>query len=167
MRIAHSLKGLAGTIGTTELQEAALAVEQDRHRGLEPGMSLVCLAASLRVIMATLESSLGKEISSPVPCATTPTSLVDVGPMLKKLEQYVRDSDSEAVDYLAECLKHLVAVVAMEEMVDCLEKNIADYDFDEAFTTLHTMMNELEPSGTGEPERGSRNGGYEPMSFIY
>jgi two-component system sensor histidine kinase/response regulator len=139
-RIAHSLKGLAGTIGTTELQEAAWAVEQDLHRGLEPGDSLVHLAASLRVIMATLESSLGEKTSAPVPFAAAPTSLVDVVPMLKKLEQYVLDSDSEAADYLAECRQHLVAAVAQEEMVVCLEKSIADYDFDEALATLSTMM---------------------------
>ncbi|MBC7962728.1 MAG: response regulator [Steroidobacteraceae bacterium] len=150
-RIAHSLKGLAGTIGAAELQEAALAVEQDLHRGLESGDSLIRLATSLRVIMATLESSLAKETPSPVPFATVPTSLVDVGPMLKKLEQYVLDSDSEAADYLAECRPHLVAAVAMEEMVVCLEKSIADYDFDEALTTLNSMMNELEPAGIGEP----------------
>jgi len=149
-RIAHSLKGLAGTIGATELQEAALAVEQDLHRGLEPWTNLVRLAKLLREIMATLESSLGKETSSPVPLATALTSLVDVGTMLKKLELYVIGSDSEAADYLAECRQHLVAAVAMKEMVVCLEKNLADYDFDEALTTLHAMRKELEQTGTGE-----------------
>jgi hypothetical protein len=123
-----------------ELQEAALAVEQDLHRGFEPGMNLDHMAALLREIMATLESSLVKEASSPVQSATATTSTAEVEPMLKKLEQYVRNSDSEAVDYLAECRHDLVAAVAMEEMVVCLEKSIADYDFDEALTTLHKML---------------------------
>ena len=70
--------------------------------------------------------------------------------MLKKLELYVIGSDSEAADYLAECRQHLVAAVAMKEMVVCLEKNLADYDFDEALTTLHAMRKELEQTGTGE-----------------
>jgi two-component system, sensor histidine kinase and response regulator len=139
-RIAHTLKGLAGTIGASELQEAALAVEQALHRGLEPGDSLDQMAALLRETMATLESNLGNETASPVSIAIAPTSLVDVGPMLKKLEQYVRNSDSEAADYLAECRQHLVAAVAMEELVVCLEKSIADYDFDEALATLSIMM---------------------------
>jgi CheY-like chemotaxis protein len=150
-RIAHSLKGLAGTIGAAELQEAALAVEQDLHRGLESGDSLAHMTALLREFMATLESSLRNEVTYPVACATVPFSPADLGPMLKKLERYVLDSDSEAADYLAQLRQHLVAVVTAEEMVVCLEKNIADYDFDEALTTLHTMMNELEPSRTGEP----------------
>ena len=151
-RIAHSLKGLAGTIGAAELQEAALAVEQDLHRGLEPGDSLYQMAAALRVVMAALESSLGKETSSLVPVATAPTSLAGVRPMLKKLEQYVLDSNSEAADYLAECRPHLVAAVAMEEMVVCLEKSLADYDFDEALATLSSMMS---PAGDVRMEEQS------------
>jgi len=149
-RIAHSLKGLAGTIGAKELQEAALAVERELHRGSEPGMSLDQMAAALRVIMITLESSLGKGTASPVQIVTTPISPEDLGPLLKKLEQYVLDSDSEAADFLAECRQQLIAAVAKEELVVCLEKNIADYEFDEALTTLQTIMNELEPSGTEE-----------------
>ncbi len=149
-RIAHTLKGLAGTIGAKELQESALAVEQDLHHGLEPGDSLVHLAELLQVIMAALESSLGKETSSSVTLASATPFLADVRPMLKKLEQYVQGSDSEAAGYLADCRQHLIAAVA-QEMVICLEKSIADYDFDEALTTLHTVMNELEPPGTGEP----------------
>ena len=150
-RIAHSLKGLAGTIGALELQEAALAVEQDLHQGLEPGDNLDRLATLLRVVMTTLDSSLGKTTSVPVTFAITPASLTEVGYMLKKLEQYVLGSDSEAADYLAECRQQLVVSVVWEEKVVCLEKRIADYDFDEALSTLHTMMNELEPTGTGEP----------------
>ena len=138
-RIAHSLRGLAGAIGAAELQEAALEVEQDLHRGLEPLESLLRLAALLRGTMATLTSSLAKEISAPAAFVTSQTSLVDIRPMLKKLEQYLLDSNSEAADYLAQCRQHLVAAVALE-LVLCLEKSLADYDFDEALTTVRTMM---------------------------
>ena len=138
-RLAHTLKGLAGTVGAVELQEVALAVEQDLHRGIEPGDNLARLAASLRGTMATLESSLKKENLSPVTFATAPIPLVEVEAMLKKLEQYLLNSDSEAADYLAQCRPLLTAVVAKERVV-CLEKQLAGYDFDEALATVRTMM---------------------------
>lgn len=150
-RIAHSLKGLAGTIGAPELQEAALAVEQDLHRGLESGDNFIRLTELLREIMAKLESSLGKENSSPVPPATPPISRDDAISVLKKLERYLLDSDSEAADYLEESRQHPLSAFSAGGVADCLEKNIADYDFDTALTTLHTMMNELETPRTGEP----------------
>ncbi|MBT1073398.1 response regulator [Pelotalea chapellei] len=149
-RIAHSLKGLAGTIGATELQSSALAAEQELHRGLEPVDSLARLTKSLQALMTQLESSLGKEDSPLVPDATAAISPADLGLRLKKLEKYIHDSDSEAADCMAECRQHLVSVVAVEEMVVNLEKSIADYDFDEALTTLHAMMKEIESSGMGE-----------------
>ena len=142
-RVAHSLKGLAGTIGSSELQEVAWMVEQDLHGRIEPVDSLVRLSALLRVIVATLDASLEKMTLPPVASVLPLTYLAEVGPMLKKLEQYVLGSDIESADYLAECRQHFIAAVAEKEVVVNLEKSIADYDFDKALVTLHTIMNEL------------------------
>ncbi len=138
-RIAHTLKGLAGTIGATRLQEAARAVEQDLRQGLDAQEHLRLLAALLGGVVAQLRARQEREPAFAANPVTALASGPELRAMLEKLQRYALDSDSEAGDCLAGCKEQLKTRVDAE-LVASLEKCIADYDFDEAAAILAVLL---------------------------
>ncbi|OQX17637.1 MAG: hypothetical protein BWK76_10135 [Desulfobulbaceae bacterium A2] len=138
-RTAHTLKGLAGNIGATELAVVAQEVERSIAAGSPvPAMeqSLAFLASELEQVLAVIEQRPVPERLPPPP-AESPAAgeqvLLAAG--VASLHQLLRADDAEAVSCLEGLSPALAAYLAPEEL-DRLLRVVGRYDFDQAAELL-------------------------------
>lgn len=129
-RLAHTLKGVAGSIGAPIIQTLAADLEKAIRTG-EPDIESRCqqLSEALGPFAAQLRSALGTSVAEPTP----PSSPVDpeasraaAGKLLAMLEQF----DPSAVGFLEESQALLRPLFAQQWPE--LDKRVQDYAFAEA-----------------------------------
>jgi two-component system sensor histidine kinase/response regulator len=134
-REAHTLKGLAGNIGTEALYQAAERVERLLVNG-EPGDSIEIqiteLQTQLMSVMAAL-SQLGEHNATPVSGETQDITRVPV--LLDQLRGLLEDDDAEAGRPL-ESLTPLLAGTPHVGLLNELAEQVDDYDFEAALETI-------------------------------
>ncbi|MCP5159111.1 MAG: response regulator [Gammaproteobacteria bacterium] len=143
-RLAHTLKGVSGTLGASAIQQLAAALEQALGRQadtveLEP--LLVQTGEALDALVAHLRAALATAGQSTAPAA----SIVDWGklePILTRLEMLLSDDDAEAADYLATHRAALAGALPIEPFL-AIEKATNDYHFEAALQRLQTMIQAL------------------------
>jgi two-component system, sensor histidine kinase and response regulator len=143
-RTAHTVKGLAGTIGALDVHAVAADLERairDHSPAAQTDQLLRRFAGELARMTAMLHRALPEQ-SDPAPReAASSDDLLKTGELLRRLHGYVKESDSEAADYLAENRHILAATFAPGELAH-LEGSIASYHFDDALATLQTMVHQ-------------------------
>ena len=148
--LAHSLKGLAGNIGATDLQHAAATLETLLRQGateperldnaldqVEAQLEQVCQAIAL--------------LNDPQETDTANRSLEHLsdderrmlGALLHALDGYLSDSDLEAVDTL-EALLDFARQRSLQLDLKALQYSIESYDFDSAGQHLQPLLHSLE-----------------------
>jgi CheY-like chemotaxis protein len=141
VRTAHNVKGLAGTIGALEVQAVAADLERairDNALSARTDQLLRRFGVEFEHLVAMLRGAL-PELSDTAPGeAASPDDLLKTCELLLQLHNYIKESDSEAADYLAEYRHILAATIAPGDLA-LLEGSIANYDFDEAMATLQTI----------------------------
>ena len=139
-RLAHTLKGVCGTIGATDLQELAkkleTAIKNNRSRE-----EVDALLDKLQIPLADLVSQLEQQLP-----AKRLKTLVTVTPeQLKvvcvKLAAMLADDDSEAVDVLDAHADLLSA--AFPKHYCLIDESIKSFDFEVALTALRTATGTL------------------------
>jgi signal transduction histidine kinase/DNA-binding response OmpR family regulator/ABC-type nitrate/sulfonate/bicarbonate transport system substrate-binding protein/HPt (histidine-containing phosphotransfer) domain-containing protein len=134
-RLIHTLKGVAGNIGATEIQVQAAALELALHEH-EPKESidatLDVLGVSMSELVRSLEAALPQS-TTPVTVAVDPDSLVAA---CRKLGTLLAASDSEATEALEESAPVLRAAFAHQ--FPLIESAIRSYDFETALAELRT-----------------------------
>lgn len=137
-RVAHTVKGLAGNIGATQLLALAGSVEALLRHGTmdELPAALQAMAQELDLILSQMESAMGPSTTA---ADTTATPLmVDRAVLasdLQELAALLADDDSRAAkvaDSIAEKLRAVGQGVASMQ----LQKRIAKYEFEEALDAL-------------------------------
>lgn len=135
-RMAHTLKGLAGTLGMTNLQSLSSQLETEslrRDAGALPA-PVAQLSAELSKIIRSIRSTI-KEHPSVVE-VPKPSNL---GSALDKLEKTLLDGNPDA-------LRHLDGIGRIEgcerELGD-LRKSVDAYRFDHASEVLRTIRNRI------------------------
>ncbi|WP_295951427.1 response regulator [Rhodoferax sp.] len=136
-RLAHTLKGLAGNIGATPLQEAAGVLEtalRDRapHATLEP--LLLQTEQHLQHLVVVLGQALPDRRAEP-PAA--PVDQAEVRTLLRQLEAYLEADDADALAVLAQHGPALRGVLGADYAA--LEAAVADFSFEEARAVLARM----------------------------
>ncbi len=141
-RLAHTLKGIAGTIGSLLLAEAARKVEEAaKSKSASKIMNAANqLAAPLNVVMDGLRSLEKEKQTSDVEKAQiSPSELLEI---LNELEALLLDMDPESEQKAEE-----LAVKASGSKYADLAKKIlrvtADFEFEEAGKVLHHLKAEL------------------------
>ena len=156
-RVAHTVKGLAGTIGVLELQTVAAELERS-IRGPSPPEQADLQLRSFSDQLSRLLSALDQAATEPGAETSQAEDAIEVDPretvsVIRRLAHYIRESDSASSDYLAQFRALLLATFSSEELAQ-LAKNIGDYDFDESLETLQAMMDRAgideETNQTGE-----------------
>jgi CheY-like chemotaxis protein/HPt (histidine-containing phosphotransfer) domain-containing protein len=153
VRLAHTLKGVAGTVGASALQESAASLEaalkgqpeevpeaQITHTEAELDRTLSVLQA-----VATAEPLSGSGDGGGGVPADLSSRLQG---LLEKLEQY----DSEADDVLEEILGQ-VAGTPLADPLRALKKRVGEYDFEGAAEDLKELVASLDESANGVPSR--------------
>jgi CheY-like chemotaxis protein len=132
-RLAHTLKGVAGTIGATDLQQLAKRLEaaiKERRPRQEADVQLDELKMVLADLITQLEQQLPKErVKTAVP--VVPEQLKAV---CAKLEAMLADDDAEAVDVLDANAELLHA--AFPSHYQKIDDGIRSFDFEAALTAL-------------------------------
>ncbi len=153
VRLAHTLKGVAGTVGASALQESAASLEAAlKEQPEEAPEALIThteaeLDRTLSVLqaVATAEPLSGSvDGGGGVPADLSPR----LQGLLEKLEQY----DSEADDVLEEILAQ-VAGTPLADPLRALKKRVGEYDFEGAAEDLKELVASLDESADGVPPR--------------
>ncbi|WP_051321400.1 ATP-binding protein [Chrysiogenes arsenatis] len=101
--LAHTIKGAAGNIGATALQQGALQLEQ-AIRNQEPFLTVISLLQPLENMLSRLLQELAHvlDIDRPTRLSASPPSKERIAQLLNELAQLLENDQIEALDLLAE-----------------------------------------------------------------
>jgi two-component system, sensor histidine kinase and response regulator len=132
-RAAHSLKGVAATLGANALSEAAARVETAVRNGKDAGPEFRTLAILLETILAGLRAALpDSSIDGTGHLAGDPN---DVQEPLIRLKQLLETDDGEAADFIIDARQRLAGVLTPAE-IRALSERVGKFDFDDALKYL-------------------------------
>ena len=124
-RLAHTVKGTAGSIGAAALAEAAGTVESAIRRG-DTGVSLESLTLELARVTAAIRTATIDASAPPTPIVPADSSALI--PPLNRLRRLLADDDGEVLDYIHEIRPVLAAALTPEE-VEALAARVGGMDF--------------------------------------
>ncbi len=133
-RAAHTLKGVAGSIGARQLQAEAAAVEAALRRGDPPAEALARLApaaTTLEALLAALVTAIPPEAEA---AAAGEVDGEALRAAVERLERLLEQDDIEAVGALDAAAPLLAA--AFGERAAPLRKLVKGYRFEEALAAL-------------------------------
>ena len=136
-RLAHTLKGLAGNIGATSLQEVGGVLETALREHAAPA-TLQPLQqqaqAQLRHLVAALDQALPERRAEPAAASAVPLDRTEVHTLLGQLEGYLEADDADALAVLAQHGPALRGVLGAD--FSALEAAVAGFSFEEARAVL-------------------------------
>ena len=137
-RTAHTVKGLAATLGADKLAKLAGILEADLQKESElPTGSLENFTLELAATVVVISSAFCLRPTTDG-CADDETSAVDpvaLAASLAKLRQLLSDGDSSVLDHL-EADHTLLACGLGAKTCQAILKAVKDYDFDLALENL-------------------------------
>jgi two-component system, sensor histidine kinase and response regulator len=137
-RVAHTIKGIAGSIGAKELQAAAAAVEQGLRdsNSAHTETDLSAFETALRRVVASIANLGELELASP--CSQPIPDLSKLLPKLSELELLLKNDDFDARNILEELLPHFQKT-PHAELFQVLTKKVAGYDFEAALAEFQII----------------------------
>jgi two-component system sensor histidine kinase/response regulator len=144
LRAAHTLKGVAGSIGARELQAQAALVETALRREAPPSEVEAFLTPAARALEALL-TSLASVIRQEV--AAVPAGPVDPGQLqaaVERIERMLEQDDPDAVRAFDEAAPLLIS--AFGDRAASVRKLAKGYRFDEALAALRQAAAERNAS---------------------
>ena len=139
-RTAHTLKGVAGTIGARLLQDRAAEVEQAVKSGMTMEKIEPLLEAAqdeLGRLVTALESTLGAE----KPVAVSDVDGAQAAPLLDRLEALLVNDDAEAVEVFNDNAP-LLRAAAGEDGTE-LERTMSGYMMVDALAVVRRIKSRL------------------------
>ena len=142
-RHAHTLKGLAATLGIARMQAAALALESAlRDGGGAPVGELLLQAAALEADFVALCQALQAVL--PCPVVSPPPAQLDwaqVRQVAERLEALLTEYDLGCTSLLSE--NQALFTAAFGPNAETLVRQIGNFDFDHALLTLRKALDEV------------------------
>ncbi len=149
--LAHTLKGVSGTIGAMGLFEAARVVDQALKAGevAQATEFLAQLEGELTTVLGGIAALASEE---PTP-AEMPTSVDPevVRPSLQRLRELLEENDTAAQRAFAE-LKELLIRTALARELERLEQSVEQYDFGNSLTIVDDIAEALNVSLEGKKD---------------
>ncbi|NGZ29099.1 MAG: response regulator, partial [Magnetococcales bacterium] len=145
-RLVHTLKGVAGTIGAKELQHATLRLEEAIKKGNGDQVQnlMTPFIHQVQVVLASLAplyTNYASQSITPQQEGELPNE-GQILPLLKQLAILLREGDANALEGVAQ-VKTLLSATRVNQDIATLEKQIDDYEFDEASLTLQRLVSAL------------------------
>jgi HPt (histidine-containing phosphotransfer) domain-containing protein len=145
-RIAHTIKGVSGSIGAAGLQRDAASLDsalKEEQQDLYPEL-LSRLEGALTPVMQGLEAlAVNGETEGPGAEDGSPMDIEAIMPLLDELQTLLEEMDPEAEDKAAD-LKTQLAGGAHQKLVTKLSKQVGEFEFEDAHKTLAELRNVLE-----------------------
>ena len=143
-RSAHTLKGVSGNIGATQLRELAASVEEVIKSGTDD--QLDSLTETARVELNRVVSMIQSMDPENEPESTPGGLPEDLLPRLELLLDKLADYDSAAEEDILNILD-LVRGTGVHEMLKDIKNKITQYDLEGAAEDLKPIMDEIESNG--------------------
>lgn len=143
VRLAHTLKGLAGNVGATNLQEAAAKLERlskdnSNHRDIEKALSDV--VNILEPLINELEKL--QDNRTTVKNSDESLDIDDLLRLLSEIKILAKDDDTEALEYCNR-FKNLKQTQRFGKKIDLLVKHLESYAFEEAIDVIEILEDEI------------------------
>ncbi|MEO5374179.1 MAG: response regulator [Alphaproteobacteria bacterium] len=144
VRLAHTLKGVAGNIGATSLQQVA----HDLEVALKTGDTapLDKLIATVGAELDRVASMIQATLQPTAPPAPGTISTKEIIPRLRDLRKLLSCYDSEAEDILSSIMDQ-VSDPALTDALLALHRLVAQYDFLGAGVALDTLLEHVAKLG--------------------
>jgi two-component system sensor histidine kinase/response regulator len=133
-RAAHSLRGVAATLGVNALSEAASRAEAAIRSGKDAGPEVRALALSLNAVLAGLRAALPDDTGGNG-AGTAASDPATVHEPLARLKQLLETDDGEAADFIVDAGPRLAGVLTPAE-IKALNDRVGTFDFDAALACL-------------------------------
>ena len=128
IRLAHTLKGVAGNIGAGSIMHQAARLETSLQSGEEHETLLAQLEEAQAQLLSHLDALL-PQTGSPQPAAPQA-----IAPLVERLKTYLEDGDPSAGEWLATHQASFRA--AFPEQIAALNRAIEQFDYDQASALL-------------------------------
>jgi two-component system, sensor histidine kinase and response regulator len=140
-RAAHSLKGVAATLGARTLSAAAAEAEVLVRTGQDPEQALEALSLALEPVIDGIEAALPPEAEDDAmaPPSGDPSTVVAPLARLKKL---LETDDGEAADFVMDAKSQLAGVLTPGE-IKKLSAQVGNFEFDAALENLSGIASRL------------------------
>src|SRR6478672_3388427 len=140
-RAAHSLKGVAGTLGATTLSETAAKAETAIKTGQGIDTALTSLFAGLGAAVRAIRAALPEEIPTNGGGGASRDPRTVVKP-LTQLKRLLETDDGEAADFMIDARSDLSGVLTPTE-IETLSELVGDFDFEAALKCLSAITDRL------------------------
>jgi PAS domain S-box-containing protein len=140
-RIAHSLKGAAGTLGAAALSEAAASAETAIKTGRGVDAALKSLSVALDPVLAGIRKALPDEGAGNGAGAPGGDPATVKEPLIR-LKRLLESDDGEAADYIVDAKSRLKSVLTPAE-IKMLSERIGNFDFEAALKCLSGIASRL------------------------
>ncbi|MBU4463374.1 MAG: response regulator [Proteobacteria bacterium] len=137
--LAHSLNGSAGNIGANDLQDAAFQLEKASRKEAAnpPEKNLVDnVVTALNQVLKSLQTLADTEKSKPLDVKAGAVDPAKVIPLLKQLADALELADPEEIKMHFNAVKEHID----RSIIEKLENQINNYDYDNALKTLKGIM---------------------------
>ena len=145
-RIAHTLKGIAGTIGAQALRPAAIAMDAALRSRDTPSYPRLLdrMENTLSLVMHSLSWLEQHELANAaIPGgAAGPADPAVLAPLIDRLDRLLRDLDPDAED-AANALRQQLGAGPLQPLALELLRQLAKFDFDSAGHTLSRLRQEM------------------------
>jgi len=138
-RMAHSIRGVAGNIGASQLTTAATELEQALAKGEINTHSLALFSRSVAATLAAIREALPEAVQAALPVAAeAPMAAPNPDLLVKRLATYLANGDGEVLDFFSAKQAELCLLFA--EDLRPMEAAINDFDFQKAHALLGAAM---------------------------
>jgi CheY-like chemotaxis protein len=139
MRLAHTLKGNAGSIGASGVQHAASALEQACNPGASAAQLEPFLQGVLQQLAPVLAGLVAVDAAPDVPHAALPAPAIptpeQLSAALAQLQALLSDCDAAAIERVDELLGN-VAGTPLADTLQQVANALAQFDFEAALAAL-------------------------------
>ncbi len=145
-RVAHTVKGLSGTIGASEMQRLALKLETRLNQKQFDQGEYNEFESCLRNLVEGLEKALtniATEQNAPISKTADPEAQNKLKDAVEKLKDAVDSCSSTQCKRVLDDIENIAFEPAQETLLQKLKEQIDDYDYTEAEETLNELEKTL------------------------
>jgi HPt (histidine-containing phosphotransfer) domain-containing protein len=153
-RLAHSIKGAAGSLGALDLSKVAAEAELIIQTGVDAAPALERLAEAMNKVCDEVRAAFSaRNPENEFVNGSNEDAGLSAPELLNTLKNLLESADGEAPDFFDRARDHLSAVLSAQEM-QSLGASIGDFDFDTSLVCLEGISTRLAASREESVEMG-------------
>ncbi len=141
VRLAHTVKGVAGNLGAKTLNKIAAVVESDLKQNHKESITkdLEELEKELSAVLTSIKKWLNEKTKVTTSEDNAKLDVEKFNALISELKQFIEDNDFESSNKLEEILR-LPGIGNYRDELKNVEKLISDYMFDDALELLNKIV---------------------------